>query len=171
MWHDLDDLWWVEVLPSFAPSCFVWTCIIAPTTIYENITTFLIKLCQPCVHGAQSIISFLLEILNILHLISMNIAPYSNSKRWQNCPMGQINGGGSLMTTMALNVVWQIHDIKDMGSNGSTWSTSFEPLAYEYIKLSWELVLVSLGFGMVTFDIVAPSLKVVIMSSMCCVQT
>jgi hypothetical protein len=34
--------------------------------------------------------------------------------------MGQINVGGSLMITMALKVVWGIHDIKDMGSNGST---------------------------------------------------
>jgi hypothetical protein len=34
-----------------------------------------------------------------------------------------------------------------------------------------ELMLVWLGFGMVTFDIVAFSLKVVIMSSMCCIQT
>lgn len=34
--------------------------------------------------------------------------------------MGEINGGGSLMITMTLNVVWEIHDIKDMGSNGST---------------------------------------------------
>jgi hypothetical protein len=75
------------------------------------------------------------------------------------------------MITMTLNVVWEIRDIKDMGSNGSTWTMTFEPLVKEYIKLSWELVLVWLGFDVVTFDIVGPSLKVVIMSSMCCVQT
>lgn len=138
---------------------------------YKNITTFLIKACQPCVNGAWSIILFPLEILNILHLISMNIVPYYNSKIWKICPMGEINGGGSLMITMTLNVVWEIHDIKDMGSNGSTWTTTFEPLVKEYIKLSWELVLVWLGFDVVIFDIVGPSLKVVIMSSMCCVQT
>jgi len=50
----------------------------------------------------------------------MNIVPYYNSKSWKICPMGEINGGGSLMITMTLNVVWEIHDIKDMGSNGST---------------------------------------------------
>jgi hypothetical protein len=57
--------------------------------------------------------------------------------------------------------------IKDVGSNGSTWTTT--PLVHEFIKSSWELVLGLLGFGMVTPNIVALSLKVV-MNFMCYVQ-
>jgi len=57
--------------------------------------------------------------------------------------------------------------IKDVGSNGSTWTTT--PLVHEFVKSSWELVLGLLGFGMVTPNIVAISLKVV-MNFMCCVQ-
>jgi hypothetical protein len=57
--------------------------------------------------------------------------------------------------------------IKDVGSNGSTWTTT--PLVREFIKSSWELVLGLLGFGMLTPNIVALSLKVV-MNFMCCVQ-
>jgi hypothetical protein len=43
--------------------------------------------------------------------------------------------------------------IKDVGSNGSTRTTT--PLVHEFIKSSWELVLSLLGFGMVAPNIVS----------------
>jgi len=45
------------------------------------------------------------------------------------------------MATMAPNVAWETHDIKDMKSNGSTQATTPRPLVEEYVKSSWQLML------------------------------
>ncbi len=45
------------------------------------------------------------------------------------------------MVTMAPNVSWEIHDIKEMKSNGSTQATTPRPLVEEYVESSWESML------------------------------
>ncbi len=80
--------------------------------------------------------------------------------------MGQINDGGSLTIIVAFSVVWEIHDIKDVGFDGSTQATTFKPLVEELVESSYELMLGWLRFDIVIPNIIIPSLKV-IMSSMC----
>jgi len=51
------------------------------------------------------------------------------------------NGGGPPMVTMAPDVSWETHDIKEMKSNGSTQATTPGPLGEEYVESSWESIL------------------------------
>jgi hypothetical protein len=66
----------------------------------------------------------------------------------------------------ATNDAWEIHDIKDVGFDGSSWATTFKPLVEELVESSYELMLGWLGFDIIIPNIIIPSLKV-IMSSMC----
>jgi hypothetical protein len=48
---------------------------------------------------------------------------------------------GPPMVTMAPNVSWETHDIKEMKSNGSTQATIARPFVEEYVESSWESML------------------------------
>jgi hypothetical protein len=77
-------------------------------SFYETIITFFGKMHQLCVHGALNIIFFYLEILNLSHLIFANAM--CSIKPRKLVPM----------VAMTPNVVWENHDIRDVGSDGFT---------------------------------------------------
>jgi hypothetical protein len=58
-------------------------------SFHEGITAFVNKLCQPCVYGVCSIITFPLEILDLLHFIST--MPYTPIPKVEKIgPIGQM---------------------------------------------------------------------------------